>query len=350
MALDANIPLQSRLAQPVTSFQQGQQASQQNRLGQLQIQGAEQKLAQGNQPPSLQKHEIAMIRDANDTLLTEYEKLEQEVGPEQALAQITPKYQASVQYLSQVVPSLADRFSQTPDIEGMRALRGQSGGAEGADQVQSSKQLPGGLVQIVYKSGKVETVPAKEADAKLVMAAEDRGAELQGLRAGERELGKGGAKIGLQAYKDMGTARKNMSTLNEAIDLIDSGAETGVIQSKFPSFRAASIKLDNVKNRLGLDVIGSVTFGALSEAELNMALSTALPTNLEPAELRKWLVEKRDAQSKLADVLEEAAGYLTTPGNTVASWMKEKGVKGKSGARNQVESKQGGNMPSVSNW
>ena len=69
-------------------------------------------------------------------------------------------------------------------------------GAEGLSEVQSSKILPGGLVQIVRKDGTVETIPPEEANAQLIRAAELRGAELQGLRAGER----GAAKQAIIAF------------------------------------------------------------------------------------------------------------------------------------------------------
>ena len=76
-----------------------------------------------------------------------------------------------------------------------------------------------------------------------------------------------------------------------------------------------------MKNQLGLDVVGSVTFGALSEGELNLALSTALPTGLEGPELVKWAEDKIEAQEKLSAYLEEQAVFLTQPGNTSADWL-----------------------------
>jgi hypothetical protein len=346
MPLDPNIILSQKLASPVSAMQQGQQFAQQqqigaqkNRLAELQIQDAENKL---NAPPKLDAQQAKMLATMATNAVADTDALPEEQRADFWENSVKPHLMQAAQGVGLNVPM--DKF----DYGTVKMFAEKAGGKEMSAEVQSSRMLPGGLVQLTLKNGTVKTVTPSEADAMAVRSAEDRGSQLQGDRSSSRERGKGSAKIGLEAYKDMGTARKNMNTLNEAISLIDQGAETGVIQSKFPSFRAASIKLDNVKNRLGLDVIGSVTFGALSEAELNMALSTALPTNLEPAELRKWLVEKRDAQSKLADVLEEAAQFLNTDGNDIGDWMREKGVK--SGARQQVESKTGSSQPTVSNW
>jgi hypothetical protein len=78
---------------------------------------------------------------------------------------------------------------------------------------------------------------------------------------------------------------------------------------------------------MGLDVISSVTFGALSESELKFALDTALPTKLEPKALREWLVEKKRVQGLLANELRSAASFLGTPGNTIADYIKKQEVE-----------------------
>jgi len=194
----------------------------------------------------------------------------------------------------------------------------------GISQVQSSTILPGGLVQLVRKDGTVEVKQPDQANIDLIKAAEDRGAELQGLRAGERQAGKKAIDIGIDSFKTLATTRKNIANMDEGIALLKGGARTGVVEGRLPSVRAASLKLDNLRGRLGLDVVSSVTFGALSESELAFAINTALPTGLDETDLLGWMQEKRDAQAKLATNLEEAALFLGTPGNTVAEFIRLK--------------------------
>jgi hypothetical protein len=119
-------------------------------------------------------------------------------------------------------------------------------------------------------------------------------------------------------FDQLGNIERNIANFNEAIQLIDDGAETGAIASKLPSVKAASVKLDNVIGRLGLDVIGNTTFGALSEAELKFALDTAGPGKLDGPELRQWFVDKRDAQEKLSSYISNAIQFLNIPGNSLA--------------------------------
>jgi len=96
--------------------------------------------------------------------------------------------------------------------------------------------------------------------------------------------------------------------MDEAIKAIDQGASTGFVMSKIPSIRTASLKLDNLQKRLGLDVVSGTTFGALSKGELDLALSAAMPTNMQQEELKKWLVDKKNAMEKMSDYA--VKGYI----------------------------------------
>ena len=122
------------------------------------------------------------------------------------------------------------------------------------------------------------------------------------------------------AFKTLDKVRVSIGNMNDALAAIRKGAKTGPIMQFLPSLNRASVELDNIQNRMGLDVIGNVTFGALSKGELDLALSTAIPTGLKPKALEQWLIRKKNAQEKLAKYLEEAALYLSKDGNTLASW------------------------------
>ena len=206
----------------------------------------------------------------------------------------------------------------------------------GSDKVQSSKVTPNGTTIIVMKDGTTRVVSATgenltgQARADAIIASEQFGAETQGTRAQARVGGELTAKQVGTAFAEIGKIKKNIGNIDDAIKAIDDGANTGVIASKFPNITTASITLNNVRNQLGLDVIGSVTFGALSEGELNLALDTALPTTLAPQQLRKYLVEKKVAQEKLAGYLSKQISYLSKPGNNLAGWLEQTGNQGQS--------------------
>jgi hypothetical protein len=123
------------------------------------------------------------------------------------------------------------------------------------------------------------------------------------------------------AFESLNKINLNMGNLDDAIAALRKGARTGAIDQYLPNIRASSVELRNIQNRLGLDVIGAVTFGALSKGELDLALETALPTSLDEPKLLAWLEKRKEGQRKLANYYSRAASYLGTPGNTVATWV-----------------------------
>ena len=123
-----------------------------------------------------------------------------------------------------------------------------------------------------------------------------------------------------KAFETLDKVRVSIGNINDALAAIRKGARTGPLMQFLTSLNRATVEWDNIQNRMGLDVIGNVTFGALSKGELDLALQTAIPTGLKPKALEQWLITKKNAQEKLAKYLEEAALYLSRDGNTLASW------------------------------
>lgn len=216
----------------------------------------------------------------------------------------------------------------------------------GPSQVRSSTILDDGTVVTVTDEGPEvynslgEVVTGQDA-ADAVRQAQEFGADVRRQReagattgrletqvelgaevAGQTEAGKTAIQIGRQTFERIGPLRANIGNLDRAIALVrEEGANTGVIASKLPNWKDSTIELENLRSELGLDVVGSVTFGALSKGELDLALTIALPTNLSEPELIDWLERKRNAQGKLADYLTEQARFLSTPGRTLPQWI-----------------------------
>lgn len=150
-----------------------------------------------------------------------------------------------------------------------------------------------------------------------------------GLEAGTAAAATAAISASKTAFDQLSGIDTEIATLDEAVALLDEGADTGPILARLPTFRANAINLENIQSRLGLNVIQNTTFGSLSEAELAFALNTAMPTNLQPEELRSWITRKQDAQRKLSGHIKEAATFLGTPGNTIPKWLdfqKQRGI------------------------
>ena len=151
---------------------------------------------------------------------------------------------------------------------------------------------------------------------------EQEKADIDVDKESRKTLSKQAATASKESFDSLKGVRTTIANIDDAIKVLDKDEfDTGPIISKLPSFRQAAIELDNIKGRMGLDVVGATTFGALSESELAFALDVALPDSLEPKALREWLVKKRDSQTKLANELRKAASFLGTPGNTIAGYL-----------------------------
>jgi hypothetical protein len=263
----------------------------------------------------------------------------------------TPEKRAAFTRLSAVNPKLAEQLRKNEETRREGVTSGAGGLASAKTEFLpgggSLQALPGGEVVAKDEQGRVATGQkrqellnrSKEFQLSLAQGKADIGvsAERQKAQAkagveietgptiaGGREAGKQAVQQSVKAFERLEAINTNIANIDEAIGLIDQGAETGVIASKLPSFRASSIQLDTLQKRLGLDVIAGTTFGALSEGEREFALSTALPKNLSPPDLRRWLVRKKDNQAKLSAELSEAAAFLGTPGNTITDFIELK--------------------------
>lgn len=241
------------------------------------------------------------------------------------------------EYPFEQFPALAAQYGEAAKIL--------SGGG-GDTRVQSSDILDDGTVVTVMSDGTPRVVSptgevlSGQAAADAVRAARDYGVENQrainhgrqsgrltadvelgGEAQGVKDLASATVKAGMDAWESYGKIQTNLSNLDEAISALDNGAQSGMVYNMLPNVTEASASLQNAMDRMGLDIIGMVTFGALSEGEMRLAMETAVPRNLAPAELRDWLTRKRDAQAKAAEALADAAQYMTTPGNTINGWI-----------------------------
>jgi hypothetical protein len=232
-------------------------------------------------------------------------------------------------------PTLAQNFLgltlSTIDPDRFNRLSGAIGG--GVD-VQSSQILDDGTTVVVTKDGRTQVRNARgevvtgEAAQRAIAESRQSGVDVAGRTTGRTEAVKRAQDIAQKAFDQTEKIQVNIGNLDDVIKAIDGGANTGRIANQFPDWKASTIALRNAQNRLGLDVVGSVTFGALSESELALALQTGLPSNLDQAELRDWTIGKKQAQEKLLGYLNEQARFLSQDDTTLNDWLDRVKAKG----------------------
>ena len=179
--------------------------------------------------------------------------------------------------------------------------------------------LPGGTVNVTDPEGNLVTGAER---LEVLRQARENDISLEQAKSGAKEAGSQAITMAGKAFERIEAIKSSMDNVDEAIRLIkEDGANTGVIMSKIPSITSASVQLDNLQKRMGLDIIKETAFGALSDAELKFALDSALPLKLSGDALIDWLERKKSAQTKLSSYLQDVAIYMGTPGNTAAGWL-----------------------------
>ena len=126
-----------------------------------------------------------------------------------------------------------------------------------------------------------------------------------------------------EAFKQVVNIDAGVKLLDEGIAELEAGADVGIVDKFLPSIKAASSRFDNVAQRMGLQVVQSVTFGALSAGELKVAMDTAVPPNLDNKELVAWFQKRKDAQLKLRKFYVDIAEKASVEGKTPAEIMIE---------------------------
>ena len=137
-----------------------------------------------------------------------------------------------------------------------------------------------------------------------------------------------GFELGNELFGKFTLVDKNINDLYRVGELVDEGALTGFINKFLPATNKATAELRQITKGMGIDVIKSVTFGALSEKEMGLAMEVAFPPNLQGKALAGYLQNKIRAQEKLRDALmPEVQMLLGGSGLQAYSEYKIKNVK-----------------------
>ena len=187
--------------------------------------------------------------------------------------------------------------------------------------VNGSNSQPEGQVSLVTSAG--ETAGERD-KSKINVAQQTQDIKTSG--EGKTSAIKEGVKQAVKAFEKMPVVRTAIGNYDDAMTALDNGAETGTITRLFPSIKTAGKALDNTIKRLGLDVVGNTTFGALSESELAFALQAAIPDNMNPVDLKKWLSAKKNVQQKILVGLDEVSTFLGDGTKTITDWKNKQTI------------------------
>jgi len=212
---------------------------------------------------------------------------------------------------------------QATEVE-KSAARRQVGIESRAGTKAPSQSIDIGGVPFVFNPNTSEfkgaTADGKEITASSVAEARKK------IKEAEAE----GQAKGARRQKDIASINEQVkgidrgaNNIDRAVKAIDDGADTGRIESFFPSINAATIELQQILGDETLNRLSQVTLGAISESELSLLKETALPVNMQEEDLKAHLKRKKAALKKARKVALEQLRFLRK-GGTVEEFILSK--------------------------
>jgi hypothetical protein len=163
---------------------------------------------------------------------------------------------------------------------------------------------------------------------KIIYAKDDQGNPLYG-DTGEsrqqREIDLAGVAqaraAGTKFFEQSEQIKKTTDTFKDARLALKDDARSGIIDSALPALDANTARLRTAAAQAGINIVNSATFGALSEKELALAMSSGIPMNLQEDQLDAYLEAKIRAQEKLHNEISKKAQQLNTGDKTLGGWQ-----------------------------
>lgn len=236
----------------------------------------------------------------------------------------------TVQYLKSMGrPDLAEAVEANPSLaaEALKATMG-----VGTDQFATKGFAPqvdpatGQMYGVQYdpntQTYKRVDVPGAKGETPTEKQARESAAalELQDFESAQ--------EAGTRAFTQAQQADRTIGTMYSAINAIEQGGRSGALDQFLPAFDAATATLRNAATTMGIDIINSATFGALSKPELQLALSSGIPLGLEGNELKTFLYKKIEAQTLLRNELLRTAQMLSGGQMKYSDFIKQYEVGG----------------------
>lgn len=197
----------------------------------------------------------------------------------------------------------------------------------------NTKSYPNGLTISVFQDGTKQVVSPTGEILTGALATEAIKAaqadEIEQARLTEFQTKSASAKAGMvqstvNSLINVDSSLRNMARAKQALrDSMASGSGdiSGPIAQYFADISVEAAELTSARNALGLDVVGSVTFGALSKGELDLALTQGLPLGLRPPQLLEFIERRERAIKKYRQSLMEAARIYADPNQNFEDYL-----------------------------
>lgn len=172
-----------------------------------------------------------------------------------------------------------------------------------------------GSRRVTSPSGEILTGAAAEEAIRVAQADEVEQARLTEFETTSAESKAKMVQTTIDSIINVNSSLRNYAKAKDALRRAMANGQniTGIVSQYFPNISVEAAELENARNALGLDVIGSVTFGALSKGELDLALTQGLPLGLDEPQLLEYIERREVALGKYRASLLDAARTFANP-------------------------------------
>jgi hypothetical protein len=172
-----------------------------------------------------------------------------------------------------------------------------------------------GSRRVTSPSGEILTGAAAEEAIRVAQADEVEQARLTEFETTSAESKAKMVQTTIDSIINVNSSLRNYAKAKDALRraIANNQNISGIVSQYFANVSVEAAELENARNALGLDVIGSVTFGALSKGELDLALTQGLPLGLEEPKLLEYIERREVALGKYRASLLDAARTFANP-------------------------------------
>lgn len=109
----------------------------------------------------------------------------------------------------------------------------------------------------------------------------------------------------------------------QALAMLEQGAETGPVDQLLMSFRPQTVELLNLQKQIGLAALANTNLTPVSNVDLQVIMESAIPLGLDRPQAMDWVKRKITALEKTNLYTDATIRYFDRPGASMSKWIDE---------------------------
>lgn len=185
----------------------------------------------------------------------------------------------------------------------------------------SSGDLPGVGLSIAnlmnMRGGTDAQFAARDAQAAVKMA------EFEANKRFAIENSKNNIDTVKAANATKAATQSQIALYQQALTMLEQGAETGPVDQLLMSFRPQTVELLNLQKQIGLAALANTNLTPVSNVDLQIIMESAIPLGLDRPQAMDWVKRKIATLEKTNLYTDATIRYFDRPGASMSKWIDE---------------------------